>query len=444
MKRFKFLGAWRAHGWTEPAFVEVDDRGIIAAIADRNDKKDFETVAGWAVPGVLNAHSHAFQYAMAGLAEHLPTGKADDDFWSWRETMYSQALSVTPDSLRAIATLAYAEMVRRGFTSVVEFHYLHHQEDGGVYTPITKLAETLAEAASQTGIRLTLVPVHYRTGDFGTPASRRQRRFLFESADAYLKFADQCAAIAKTGGHEIGGGVHSLRASPAEDTIRIFRDLPKHWPRHLHIAEQLKEVESCQKHLRQRPIEWLLKNVDLDPRFYLVHCTHANPEEVTGLAKSKAHVVLCPTTEGNLGDGVFPLVEFWEAGGRFLIGTDSHVGLDPWEELRWADYQQRLRLHKRNPLCKSGEESGDLLLRSVVNSHSLSVGASLDALVLDGAHPLWERLKPAHRISNLIYAPAARPPLGTLIAGKWIARDGRHLKEDAFTNEFRKLFGARA
>lgn len=448
MKWFRFRGLWGEKGWTEPAYVEIDDNGIIRRVMARGDDAESEAVNGWALPGVPNSHSHAFQYAMAGLTEHLPAGRSGDDFWSWRETMYELALSITPEQLVPIAAQLYAEMLRLGFTSVAEFHYLHHRPDGSPYPQGTALAEALCEAASMSGIRLTLVPVHYRMKDFGESASARQRRFLFASADAYLNHAEKCATMAKRFGFSMGGGVHSLRASPPEDSLRILRDLPKDWPRHLHIAEQTKEVDSCLRALGRRPVEWLLENIAIDSRFHLVHATHCTLQEAQGLARAGAHVVLCPTTEANLGDGIFPLEEYWKAGGRISIGTDSQVGLDPWEELRWADYVQRLRLERRNPLCGPGEDSGESLLRSAVQTGGratgrptgsfLGPGDPLDAVIVDAKDPFWEGLPASRRIATRIFAPASRPLLGTLVGGRWVARDGRHLKADALMRGLRE------
>jgi formimidoylglutamate deiminase len=454
VKTFQFSGLWGTRGWTEPAFVKVDEKGIIQSLSDRNETNEkVEAVAGWALPGVPNTHSHAFQYAMAGLTEHLPAGHASDDFWSWREAMYTLALAITPEQMRALAAYLYSEMLRRGYTAVVEFHYVHHRPDGSPFPSTTQNAEALCEAATAAGIRLTLVPVHYRSGDFGQGASTRQRRFVFDGAEAYLKYAEQCAALARRLGHGVGGGVHSLRASPPEDTLRIFKDLPRDWPRHLHIAEQQKEVDGCLSTLKMRPVEWLLKNASPDGRFHFVHSTQVTTEEVRGIAAAKAHVVLCPTTEGNLGDGVFPLKEYLDAGGRFSIGTDSQVGLNPWEELRWADYQQRLRLHRRNPFCRGDDESGEILLRSAVQSGGRALGRNtdsflepgdpLDAVVVDGADPLWDGLQATRRVSTQIFAPSGRPLLGTIVAGRWVAQEGHHLKEDSLCAAFRSILALR-
>ncbi len=452
MKRFHFEALWQETGWLEKAVVSVDERGKIAKV-ESGTPEGAESIAGWALPGIPNAHSHAFQFALAGMAEHVPEGRKDDDFWSWRQVMYELALSVEPEGVQAIAAYAYSEMVARGFTSVAEFHYLHHQPDGLPYADPTVMAEALCRAANQAGIKLTLVPVHYHFGDFGKPASPRQRRFLFESADAYLKFATLCAAVAKKHGQTSGGGVHSLRASSPEETKAIFKALPKEWPRHLHLAEQKKEVDACVASLGKRPVTWALENLSLDERFHLVHATHSDERETRALAKSGANVVLCPTTEGNLGDGIFPLALYQQCGGRFSLGTDSHVGIDPWEELRLLEYGQRLTLQKRNPLCRPGESSGEGLLKAVVASGARAmgragkkgfvVGDAFDAVVIDASDPLNAALRPKFRIDTRVFAGGSGPLLGTLIDGIWVARAGRHLQREALATAARLALGHR-
>ncbi len=450
MKRYAFEALWQGRAWVEPAVVTVDDKGVIQEISQGVAPAGAEVVPGWALPGVPNAHSHAFQFALAGLTEHVAPGKTDDDFWSWREAMYDLALKIGPDAVEAIAAYVFAEMVGRGFTAVAEFHYLQHQPDGRPYHEPTLMAEALCRAATRAGIRLTLIPVHYHFGDFAKPASARQRRFLFDGATAYLDFATACAAVARRHAHGIGGGVHSLRASSAEETKAIFKALPDAWPRHLHVAEQRKEVEACVAALGRRPVTWVLENLSLDRRFHLVHATHADESEVRAIAATGANVVLCPTTEANLGDGFFPLALYRECGGRFSIGTDSHIGIDPWEELRLLDYGQRLRLEQRNPLCRAGESSGEVLLRETALSGAcamgrsgksfLGVGDSLDAVVVDASDPLNGRLSRERRIDTRVFANGSRPLLGTMIGGQWAARAGVHLRRDELAAAARQAF----
>jgi formimidoylglutamate deiminase len=450
---FAFEALWQGDRWIEQALVETDDKGIIRSVASGTAPAAAETVPGWALPGVPNAHSHAFQFAIGGLTEALSPGAKGDDFWSWREAMYALALTVGPEAVEAIAAYLYAELLARGFTSVAEFHYLHLDPNGSPYAEPTALAEALCRAAAASGIRLTLGPVHYRLGDFGKSASPRQKRFLFKDAASYLTFAELCAKVAARYGQRIGGGVHSLRASPPDDTIEIFKKLPASWPRHLHIAEQQKEVEACRKALGKRPVEWALENLAVDARFHLVHATHMERAECEALARSGAQVVLCPTTEANLGDGLFDLVTYKKAGGRFSIGTDSHVGIDPWEELRLLEYGQRLTLQKRNPLCAPGEGTGDLLLKEVVGSGERAMGGSgagflrvgdpLDAAVVGAEEALAWGLRPEHRVGSRIFAGGLGPLFGTMVGGRWVARGGAHLEREKLAAAARQALGNR-
>ncbi|MDJ0842195.1 MAG: formimidoylglutamate deiminase, partial [Acidobacteriota bacterium] len=358
MKTWQFQGILTETGWLLPGWVQLDDTGNILAVGQGEAPEDAHRIAGYALPGFQNAHSHAFQYAMAGIAEHLTA--PDDDFWSWREAMYRLALSIDPDDMEAIAAMLYAEMVRHGYTSVAEFHYLHHAPDGKPYADPAEMGARLVAAAERAGIRLTLVPVFYQTGDFGKPALPEQRRFIFPDLDAWRGHLEASAAVtARSPNAALGGGLHSLRAARPEDVAAIFEAVPQGAPKHIHIAEQTKEVDTCLKVLGKRPVEWLMEHVDLDDTFHLVHATHMTEEETRAVARSGASVVLCPSTEGNLGDGFFNLPTYLAEGGSFSIGTDSHIGLSPMEELRWLDYGRRLFNRKRNVLCmRAGQDSG--------------------------------------------------------------------------------------
>jgi formimidoylglutamate deiminase len=350
LKYFHFRALLQSSGWLYPAYVGVDSSGNVQYLSDKTPLHSvaMEFVDGYALPGFQNAHSHAFQYAMAGLAEKHPRG-ARDDFWSWREAMYACALSMDPDQMRAVATMLYAEMLRRGYTHVAEFHYLHHDKNGKPYANLSEMGNCLVQAAEDAGIRITLIPVFYQVGGFGLSPQPRQRRFISKTSDDYFHLLDDTAHSIKDKTHAcIGFSVHSLRAVDSKDIVRTFSEGPKNIPFHLHVAEQLKEVDDCLLHLKQRPVEWVLNHLPVSDRFHLVHCTHMNDDEVKRLAESGAYVVLCPGTEGNLGDGIFRLSDFVSHRGRWSLGTDSHISLNPLEDLRWMDYAQRLTTHRRN------------------------------------------------------------------------------------------------
>jgi len=436
-----FDGVLTESGWLEPAWLTLDERGCLLAITTEKPQQVDEQVRGYAIPGFHNAHSHAFQYGMAGLAEHL--SGAADDFWSWREAMYGLALTVDPEAVEAIAAMVYSEMLRHGYTAVAEFHYLHHAPDGTPYDNPAEMGERLVAAAQRTGIQLTLVPVFYQTGDFGKPASPRQRRFLSRSTEDWAKLIDASArAVAGVERARLGIGVHSLRAARGEDVIDVFHAAPSDAPRHLHIAEQRAEVDACLAHLGCRPVDWLLDHLDIGARDNLVHATHLSAGECSRLAASGAGTVLCPSTEGNLGDGFFPLRDYLDQGGSWAIGSDSQIGLSPMEELRWIDYGQRLRLERRNILClEPGQDSGNLAFaQSLVGGRRATggdaaayfpLGAPFDAVVLDTAWPQFAACPPKRRLATLIYAADASALLGTLTAGRWVVKHGVHHRQDS-------------
>lgn len=450
MKHFRFDGLWDGATWLEPAVVSVDDSGRIRQMSNQIvGKGEVIDVGGFALPSFQNAHSHAFQYAMAGTAEYL-RGK-DDDFWSWREAMYKLALSMTPDDVEAVATMLYAEMLRHGYTHVAEFHYLHHDLDGKPYSDLAAMGRALIRAAKATGMQLTLVPMFYNRGGFGQEPNDGQRRFISKDRDAYWRLVEATAAAAKVGGRaRIGVGLHSLRAAKAVDTKALVREAPKDLPFHIHIAEQQKEVKACFEHYGDRPVAWLLDNTPVDERFHLVHATHVNQEEWRGIIKAGAHVVLCPSTEGNLGDGFFPLQPFHASGGRWSIGTDSHVGLSPMEELRWLDYGQRLRMEKRNVLAtKPEEDSGVVALERAWRSGRAAMGDAYDeaffrkglffnAVVYDAQAPLLATVPAARRVSVILYASDVSHVTATISAGQQVVRHGRHEQQDAFNANFKK------
>ncbi|UNK43396.1 formimidoylglutamate deiminase [Luteimonas sp. S4-F44] len=384
------------------------------------------TSAGWRLPGIANLHSHAFQRAMAGLAE-VQTDPADS-FWTWRETMYRMAARFDPDTLRAVATQLYVEMLEAGYTAVCEFHYVHHAPDGRPYAPVSAMADALIEAAETTGIRLTLLPVLYMTGGFdGRPLGPRQQRFGHD-IDGYLRlFTDLHAR--QGAGLRVGCALHSLRAVPRDAMAAVLAALPPQARVHLHIAEQTAEVEDCIALRGARPVAWLLDHAPVDARWTLVHATHLDADEIAGIARSGATVALCPTTEANLGDGLFPLRAYLDAGGAWGIGSDSHISVSPVEELRWLEYGQRLAGRRRNVAVGSASPSvGATLLAGVAASASAATGFAQrdDAVVLDADAPLLAGATPADVADRWLFA-GNRPLVREVeVAGNRLVVDGRH------------------
>ena len=425
--KFSFKGILTRSGWMHNVAVETDSQGRLVSIKQEKSQDSH----GWAIPGFQNAHSHAFQYAMAGLAENRSEHANADSFWSWREQMYRIALSVTPDEMQQIATSLYMEMVRHGYTSVAEFHYLHHDPDGKPYSNIAEMGERLLIAAGEAGINITLIPMFYQTGNFGKPAEHNQRRFISENVSKYIQLLEATEnAVSKYPNASLGIGIHSLRAANEQSIIQIRKEIPRDLPFHIHVAEQKKEVSDCVDFYGKRPVEWLLDNVDLNEQFHLVHATHLSDHEVNGIAQSGAHVVLCPSTEGNLGDGIFRFHDFKAAGGKWSIGTDSHIGLSPFEELRWLDYGQRLTTHRRDTFITS--QSGDAGLNAITMSWGsgkaamgkpsedfYTVGQPFEAVImrdLPGGHT--SHPDTSSLTSTLIYTADSADIIDTIVNGK--------------------------
>ena len=438
MKKYVFKGLLQNDGWKSDVEVSVNSEGIIQEITEGVLQSDGEIIHGFALPGFQNAHSHAFQYAMAGLAEVHDVSHTSDNFWSWREAMYKLALNVNPDQMEAIATMLYAEMVRHGYTSVAEFHYVHHDKNGTLYGNLAEMGSRLVSAAQTAGINITLVPIFYQKGGFGKDPVEGQRRFISPTIDDYLRLLEASSDACKIySGANIGMGIHSMRGVEPADIAEIAKSGSQDIPFHIHIAEQLKEIEDCQTYLGKRPVEWLLDNVELNERFHLVHATHLTAAETKGIAKSGANVVICPTTEGNLGDGIFPLIDYQNHGGMWSIGTDSHIGINPLEELRLLDYGQRLITHNRDTFAKQHGDSGLFAIematsagrKAMKNESSdnfFEVGGMLNASIIDASTPLLGTTSKENLTSSILYTADASHLWGTIVNGN-IQSQGKHV-----------------
>jgi formimidoylglutamate deiminase len=359
-------------GWASDVAIEFDGGRIASVTPDSVPDPSAERHA-LITPAAGNLHSHAFQRAMSGLAEQR--GPADDSFWSWRSVMYKFALSMTPEHVAAVAAQAYVEMLEAGFARVGEFHYLHHDQDGEPYGNIAEMAERIAEASVETGIGLTLLPVLYTHGGFGPlPPTEGQRRFI-NDVDRYGALMAACdSLIGGVAGGRLGIAPHSLRAA-TPDEIRTVLPLAKGGPVHIHVAEQTLEVDDCLKAHGARPVQFLLDNLPVDQRWCLIHATHLTPAEVSGIASSMAVVGLCPITEANLGDGIFPGASYFAQNGRFGIGSDSNVLISLTNELRQYEYSQRLGQRARNVIAAPGASTGQTLLERAIAGGAQALGA---------------------------------------------------------------------
>ena len=424
-----------ADGWADDVLIAWNAAGDIGAISVGVAAPASVERAQLVIPGMINLHSHAFQRAMAGLAEMAGEGGDGDSFWTWRELMYRYAGRITPEQLHAIAAQLYADCLRHGYTAVCEFHYLHRAQDGSAYARPAEMADTVAEAARASGIGMTMLPVLYSHGGFGgQPLGPHQRRFASD-VDQVLAMADSLGSR-RNGQFEVGAAPHSLRAASLAQIGELARGLPGARPIHLHIAEQQAEVDACLAQLGQRPVAALLAAHDVDARWCLVHATHLDAAEVTALAGSGAVAGLCPSTEANLGDGLFALAPYLAAGGRFGIGSDSHVGCSPVEELRWLEYGQRLRTQRRN-IAIGGDQRrvADFLWHGALQGGAqasgrpvgaLAPGRRADLLVLDGTHPNLAGVAAAQVLGMLVFAGNDQLVRDVLVGGRWVVREGRH------------------
>lgn len=451
---------WQPDGWVAGATRAVTAEGVLA----KADAIACESVGEWVLPGMPNLHSHAFQRAMAGLAERkgraggMPSEYAgqmtsppasEDSFWSWRETMYAFAAAIGPDELQAIAAQLYVEMLKAGYTQVSEFHYLHHQPDGTPYAKPEAMSLALIEAAREAGIALTLLPVLYMTGGFdGRALLPRQRRFG-HVVDGYVRLVESLRSH-ESADVRVGLALHSLRAVPADALRQVLAsEVAQTGPLHIHIAEQLGEVQDCLAKRGARPVEWLLDHADVDARWCLIHATHLTESEIIGLAKSRAVVGLCPTTEANLGDGIFPLSAYLAVGGTLGIGSDSHISISPVEELRWLEYGQRLTSHHRNVVARSaGVSVGETLWRAALRGGAqasglpigeLREGARADLIVLDENSPLLAARDEHSIMDSFLFAGNTPLVRDVMCGGRWVVRDFQHHDEERIAARYRTV-----
>ncbi|MDH3546420.1 MAG: formimidoylglutamate deiminase, partial [Gammaproteobacteria bacterium] len=396
-----------------------------------------DTVVGVVIAGLCNAHSHAFQRVLAGRTEQRsPSGK--DNFWSWRERMYELAGKIDAGLLRAIASQAYTEMLESGYTSVAEFHYLHRDPSANPADDV--MFDALRDAASQSGIRMIYVPVLYERAGFdeSTP-SERQRLFALD-VDSFLQHHARASEL-QTDRMNVGIGVHSLRAVTGESLQRIAGVASKQkLPVHLHIAEQQREVDQCMAANHRRPVRWLLENFAVDERWCLVHATHMDAEETENLAKSGAVVCLCPSTEANLGDGLFPLHDYLRHGGRIAIGSDSHVSINPFEELRWLEYGQRIASQSRNIASLQQPHVGRELFSRALQGGAqasaqtpagLQVGAPADLVAFFDDDPMLVGHDDASLLDALVFSGYRLPIDRVMVHGDWRVIDGDHIDQAA-------------
>jgi formimidoylglutamate deiminase len=446
MKRLLAPALLLDDGWHAEVTLVVDDAGVIAGLEHRSREAADERLAGPAVPAMPNLHSHAFQRAIAGRTG-MPSPDRDDTFWTWREAMYRAVDRLDADAFEAIAAQAFVEMAKAGYASVAEFHYVHHDPQGKPYADPAELAWRIVAAAQTAGVGLTLLPVFYAHGNFGGAASEPLQRRFVHSTYTFEKLLAALAGRAAEHGYVLGVAPHSLRAVTGEELAKIVRLAPARAPIHIHAAEQTREVDDCCRHTGMRPVEWLLAHAGVDERWCVVHATHMIEREVTRLAASGAVAGLAPSTEADLGDGIFSGEGYRHAGGRFGVGTDSNTLIDPFAELRQLDWSQRLRLRRRYVLVAAGRtpvgqaawceaaRGGAQALAQPVGS--IAPGRRADLLVLDANEPALAEQPTQFVLDAAIFGPCRRPVRDVMRAGRWIVRDGHHPREHEVFERFR-------
>ncbi|OJG00105.1 formimidoylglutamate deiminase [Pararhizobium antarcticum] len=397
------------------------------------------------VPGMPNLHSHAFQRGMAGLAE--VRGPGDDSFWSWRTVMYRFALSMTPDHVEAVAGQLYMEMLEAGFTRVGEFHYLHHDIDGRPYADVSEMAQRIAAAAALTGMGLTLLPVFYAHSTFGGAApSEGQRRFI-NDPERFSRLLEGCDSVVRgLPGGQVGVAPHSLRAVTPDELAAVVA-MSEDRPIHMHVAEQVREVEDCIAWSGKRPVEWLLDNASLDDRWCLIHATHMTDDETRRMVRSGAVAGLCPITEANLGDGTFNAKVFADAGGRFGIGSDSNILIGIPDELRQLEYSQRLLHRSRNVLSEPGRSTGRALFDGAVDGGGRALGSPVGIAIGQRAdfvclrQPDIGSLLDDAVLDSWIFANGTQPDC-VWVAGVKQVEHGRHIRHSEIASRFRGVMAA--
>jgi len=445
--------AWINGRWEQNVCLAVDAQGHWANITPSisTPPAHATVLPGPVLPGMVNAHSHAFQRAFAGLAERRES--AADDFWSWRDRMYGVALRITPAQLRAVAAQLYVELLQGGYTQVCEFHYLHHQPDGQPYADEATMAWAVADAAADAGLGLTVLPVLYERAGFAQPALRPDQRRFAGTPDFIARLQ---ATVQASGRPLVNAGValHSLRAASAESIDTLLAQVgDADMPIHIHVAEQMQEVRDCLAATGQRPIAWLGQRWAMDTRWQLVHATHTEQAEIDAVARSGAGMVICPSTEGNLGDGFADLPAWLAAGVPMALGSDSHVGRQWAEELRWLEYGQRLRLQQRNVSAAPTQQPATAARLFDTALHAggpaagqalwgLTRGARADALVLDVQTPGLLGVPASHQLDALVFASQGTAFQEVWVAGRRVIHQGRHVAQDRIASAFGQVMQA--
>jgi formimidoylglutamate deiminase len=441
--KFRFTSALTSSGWQKDVSISVNQNGMIESVAA--GAKVGALISGVAIPAVPNVHSHAHQRLMVGLAERA--GPGADSFWTWREAMYGFALKLSPDDLEAVAAQAYVEMLKAGFSCVGEFQYLHHQPDGKPYDEPAEMSLRGISAAEQAGIAITMLPTLYNYSGFGGRAANAGQRRFVNNADRFLEIYRTLGAVCGASPlRRLGISPHSLRAVTPELLKAVLDGIADGARVHIHVAEQTKEVDDCMAWSGKRPVEVLLDQFEISSRWCAIHATHMTAGETQRLAKSGAIAGLCPTTEANLGDGIFPANTFMKQGGAISIGSDSQITISPAEDMRMLEYSQRLRDRTRNALASgAGNSTGRSLLDAVLKGGAsclaqpvgaIAVGERCDIAVLDDEHPAMIGRAGDAALDTWIFSAGNAAVKDVIVGGAHVVKDRRHIDEDRIQKKF--------
>ncbi|MDC8758564.1 formimidoylglutamate deiminase [Janthinobacterium fluminis] len=432
-------------GWQRDVLLEWHENGDLLQVRAGAAQPAGVEAAAYVLPGMVNLHSHSFQRALGGLTEKA--GDGPDSFWTWRDLMYRFARNITPEHIEAIAAQLFTECLRHGYTAVCEFHYVQRDPGGAMYARPAETAERVIAASRHSGIGITMLPVLYSYSGFGEVALKPEQNRFKTGPDDVLNIVAALEPL-RDGQTEVGFAPHSLRAATVAQINEVLVALPPQRPVHIHIAEQQQEVAQSVAWCGRRPVQWLLDQVAVDRRWCLVHATHLMRDEVDNLAASEAVAGLCPTTEANLGDGLFPLPEFIAAGGRFGIGSDSHISQGAVEELRWLEYGQRLQHRSRNVAHTDGQRHvGDFLWQGALQGGAqasgrrlgaLAPGKRADLIVLDDDHPNLCGVALQDVLGSFIFCGNDNLVRDVLAGGRWVVRQQRHVAQDAITARYKR------
>jgi formimidoylglutamate deiminase len=417
---------------------------MIIAVNTGEPQPEDQILDGWIIPGMPNLHSHAFQYLLAGR-----TGYRDctaDSFWTWREQMYRLVEKLQPQQFEAVTAWCQLQLLKGGYTSVAEFHYVHNDKNGSPYAEPAEMANRVISAASRAGIGLTLLPVLYCHSGFGNQPLQQHQAAFSNSLESYLEILQQVRQTAQQQDLLFAGAApHSLRAVSKAALDELLAELPAKIPLHIHIAEQQNEIDDCLQFHNQRPLAWLLEHLPVDESWCLVHATHTTAEELGSAARSGATAGLCPTTEADLGDGIFAAVDWQNAGGAWGIGSDSNLRTSVADELRLLEFTQRLRDHQRNLMAIPGRCTGDSLFDAALAGGAQAIGQPVgrieagyraDLVQLDKNHPLLAGDTPDSILDRYIFANSDNMIRRVLVAGNAVIEDGRHINEDSLRAGF--------